>query len=434
MAALFDIPKRPDKQADFLAVQKSRTAKKSVGAIKAGNSVLTKIANIKAMVEKHLGHLKDNFIVLDTVEKLKDYFDKCADIISIDTETTGLDPLIDKIVGLCLYTPEQPAAYVPINHVSYITGARADNQLTEEEVSKEFKQFLLKNPYIVMFNAKFDIRVIRNQLKVSNIWCDWDCLLAARLLNENEPTNRLKKLHQKYVLKDSEDEFTFDEFFKGLSFDKVPIATGYLYAAHDAQITYELYQFQKQYIRFDSPRKDMRDIANVFHNVEMPCISVVADMEDNGIEFDFNKHKELSEKYHKLLSETEIKVYSEIDKCEKQISDYRKANPNCKLESPINLASTTQISILLYDILRLDSGDKRKPRGTGSDILEKLNHPIADALVKYRELSKLINAFIDSLPKFVNPNDGRIHCSFNQYGAKTGRMSCSDPKQNWALM
>ena len=392
MAALFDIPKRPDKQADFLAVQKSRTAKKSVGAIKAGNSVLTKIANIKAMVEKHLGHLKDNYAILDTVDKLHEYFKQCEknNIVSIDTETTGLDPLIDKIVGLCLYTPEQPAAYVPINHVSYITGARADNQLTEEEVSKEFKQFLLKNPYIVMFNAKFDIRVIRNQLKVPNIWC--------------------------------------------LSFDKVPISTGYLYAAHDAQITYELYQFQKQYIRFDSPRKDMRDIANVFHNVEMPCISVVADMEDNGIEFDFNKHKELSEKYHKLLSETEIKVYSEIDKCEKQISDYRKANPNCKLESPINLASTTQISILLYDILKLDSGDKRKPRGTGSDILAKLNHPIADALVKYRELSKLITAFIDSLPKFVNPNDGRIHCSFNQYGAKTGRMSCSDPKLNWALV
>lgn len=427
--ALFNVSKRPGKSADLKAAKKSKTAKKSAGTIKAGNSILTKISNIKTLVEKTLGHLKDKYIILDTPEKLHQFLLKCADnkIISIDTETTGLDPLVDKIVGLCLYTINEPAAYVPINHISYVTGIRVDNQLTENEVSTELKRLLNTKPFIIMHYSKFDIRVIRNQLKVPNIWCDWDCLLAARLLNENEPTNKLKKLHQKYVLNNTEDEFTFDEFFKGVSFDKIPINTAYLYAAHDAEITYELYEFQKQYLNPDSDRKDMRDIYWVFKNIEMPCVEPVCEMEDNGIEFDFNKHSELSEKYHKLLDEQEKKCYKEIDKYSDKIAEYKKSNPNCKLENPVNLSSPLQIAILLYDVLGLDNGDTKNPRGTGSDILAKLNNPIAESLIKYREFSKLVDAFIDSLPKFVNKSDGRIHCSFNQYGAKTGRMSCSAP-------
>lgn len=426
---LFNVPQRPGKSADLKAAKKSKTAKKSAGAVKAGNSILTKIANIQAMVEKNLGHLRDKYIIVDSPIKLQEYLGRCIEngTISIDTETTGLDPLIDKIVGLCLYTPNSPAAYVPINHVSYVTGARVSGQLTENQVSVELKKYLTDKPKIIMHNAKFDIRVIRNQLKVPDIWCDWDCLLAARLLNENEPTNRLKKLHQKYVLNDSDDEFTFDEFFKGVSFDKVPISTGYLYAAHDAEITYELYEFQKQYLNPDSERKDMRDVYWVFKNIEMPCVPVVCDMEDNGIEFDFDRHSELSEKYHKFLEEQEKKCYTEIEKYSDKISEYKKINTKCKLETPVNLGSPLQVAILLYDVLGLDNGDTKNPRGTGSDILAKFNNPIAESLIKYREFSKLVDAFIDSLPKFVNPNDGRIHCSFNQYGAKTGRMSCSEP-------
>ena len=426
---LFNVPQRPGKSADLKAAKKSKTTKKSAGSVKAGNSILTKIANIQALVEKNLGHLRNRYIIIDSPIKLQEYLGKCIKngIISIDTETTGLDPLVDKIVGLCLYTPNSPAAYVPINHTSYVTGARVSGQLTENQVSVELKKYLTDKPKIIMHNAKFDIRVIRNQLKVPEIYCDWDCLLAARLLNENEPTNKLKKLHQKYVLNDSEDEFTFDEFFKGVSFDKVPISTGYLYAAHDAEITYELYEFQKQYLNPDSERKDMRDVYWVFKNIEMPCVPAVCDMEDNGIEFDFDRHSELSEKYHKLLEEQEKKCYAEIEKYSDKISEYKKINPRCKLENPINLGSPTQVAILLYDILGLDSGDSRNPRGTGSDILAKLDNSIAKSLIKYREFSKLVDAFIDSLPKFVNGNDGRIHCSFNQYGAKTGRMSCSDP-------
>lgn len=435
MAALFDIPKRPGKSEDLLAAKKSKTSRKTVGTVKSGNSVLSKITNIKAIVEKHLGHLKSEYLILDSIDKLHNYFEDCLKngSISIDTETTGLDPMVNKIVGLCLYTPNCKAAYVPINHISYVTELRVSGQLSEEEVAKELKFLLDGHPFIVMFNAKFDIRVIRNQLKVSNIYCDWDCLLAAKLLNENEPSNRLKKLHQKYVLNDLEDEFTFDEFFKGVSFDKVPITTGYLYAAHDAIITYELYEFQKQYVDLESPREDMRGIANVFFNIEMPCVSVVADMEDNGVEFDMKYQQELSTKYNQLLLDKEQEFYDCCGMYAEEIEDYKLKNPKHKLSNPINIGSPAQIATLLYDILKIEPVDSKSPRGTGEPILEKIDNPICKSILAYREISKLVSTYIDKLPDCVNPNDGRIHCSFNQYGAKTGRFSSSDPKPtaNW---
>ena len=91
------------------------------------------------------------------------------------------------------------------------------------------------------------------------------------------------------------------------------------------------------------------------------------------------------------------------------------------------MGSPTQIAILLYDILQIEPPDPKSPRGTGEAILQKIDNPIAKAILDYRELSKLIGTYIDKLPDCVNPRDGRIHCSFNQYGAKTGRFSSSDP-------
>ena len=108
-------------------------------------------------------------------------------------------------------------------------------------------------------------------------------------------------------------------------------------------------------------------------------------------------------------------------------SAYKTKNLNHKLSDPINLDSPQQIAIVLYDIMKIESVDKDKPRGTGEDILLKINTDFTKALLEYRGIGKLINTYIEKLPKCVNPDDGRIHCKFNQYGADTGRMSSSDP-------
>lgn len=428
--ALFEVPQRANKSLDKTIAKKSVSKSSRSTTIIRGNSILDKISIIQANVNKNLGKYADESMVIDTIDSLHTYLSKCVNnyTISIDTETTGLDPLTDKIVGLCIYTPNEKTAYIPINHVSYVTGLRVDGQLTEAQVKSElewaFSQVYLN---VIMFNAAFDMRVIKNQLHFDNIHCDWDAYLASRILNENEQSNSLKPLYAKYVLQGKEDAFKFDDLFKGISFAQVPIKTAYLYAAHDAKITYELAEFQKKYLVLDSDREDMKRLAEVFLRIEMPCVKVVAEMEDSGITFNTRYANELSEKYHKLLDKSLQKFYNILSKYNDKIEDYKSKNINSKLDNPINISSPLQIAILLYDILKIKPADKKNPRGTGVDILQKINNPICNALLEYRTIEKLLSTYIDKLPNCVNANDGRIHCKYNQYGADTGRFSSSDP-------
>jgi len=431
--ALFNVPKRAGREQDKAVASKSKAKRQATTTVK-GGGLLGQINQIKAVVEKNLGKFKDDYVIITTEKQLHDYISHCIEnrVISIDTETTGLDPILNDIVGLCLYTPNQQAAYVPINHVSYVTGVKVDNQLDKEIILYNLERCSKAKIDSIMFNAKFDIRVLRNQIGWKDAYCTWDCYLAGRLLNENEEAKGLKALHQKYVLDGKEDEFKFDALFKGITADKIPINTFYLYAAHDAIITYELYQYQKQYLYYDATvtpeaRNGMNGVSWVFFNIEMPCIKVVCDMEDNGIKFDMNYQQVLSEKYNKLLEEKTTEFYKCCAVYDADIEAYKKQNINHKLDTPINIGSPTQIAILLYDILQIEPPDPKSPRGTGEAILQKIDNPIAKAILDYREMSKLVSTYIDKLPNCVNPKDGRIHCSFNQYGADTGRFSSSDP-------
>jgi len=437
--ALFSVKRKTSASQDKSIAVRAKTSQKATTLIRGGSSLLGQINQIKAMVEKNLGQFKDDYLIIRTEEDLDTYFQKCKEngIVSVDTETTGLDPIIDDIVGLCLYTPNQPAAYVPINHTSYVTGAKVDNQLDKNYIRESLECLLKWNIDIIMFNAKFDMRVIRNQLGVKDIYCTWDCYLAAKLMNENEESHGLKALHKKYVLNGQGDAFSFDALFKGISADKIPISSFYLYAAHDAIITYELYQYQKRFLYYDATqpneaRNGMNGVSWVFFNIEMPCIKVVCDMEDNGIRFDFEYNQFLKDKYHALL-EDRVKQFNAIcDTYSDDIEAYRRRmGVNCKLDNPINIKSSTQLAILLYDIMGcevpVDKKTKQEVRTTNEATLKSLDNPVAKAVLDYREFSTIVDTFIDKLPDCVNPKDGRIHCSFNQYGARTGRFSSENP-------
>lgn len=425
--SLFEVPARAGKTQDNKVAKRSKSVVKSTTTIRGG--ILGKINEIKARVETNLGQFRDEYILIKEKEVLHDYITDCIGngYISIDTETNGLDPLQDNLVGICPYTRGQRGAYIPLNHISYVTGVKAEGQLPMDFVISEFKRLLEKKPEIDMFNAKFDIRFLRAN-GLPEIYCTWDGYLASQLLNENEPTHGLKQLHRKYVLNGKGDAFSFDELFKGITFDKIPASVGYLYAAHDPVITTELCDYQRKYLREDNERKDMRDIYWVFKNIEMPCISVVADMEDAGIEFDMNYQQKLSSKYNALLEEKKEKFYRICDDFGTDLDKYReKQGVANKLEYPININSSAQIAIMLYDVLKIEPVDPKSPRGTGEEILAKIDHPVAKAILEHREVKKLLSTYVDKLPDCVNPKDGRIHCSFNQYGAKTGRFSSSDP-------
>ena len=127
-----------------------------------------------------------------------------------------------------------------------MTNKKIDGQLSVDFVREQFERIVGID--VIMFNAAFDIRVLRNKIGWKNAYCTWDCYLAQRLLNENEESNQLKKIHQKYVLEGKEDAFTFEELFKGIPFTLIPLHIAVLYAAHDPEITYELYLYQKKYL------------------------------------------------------------------------------------------------------------------------------------------------------------------------------------------
>ena len=426
---LFKIPKRAGRKQDSNIAKKSNSRAKSAQvSIKGGNNLLTRINEIKALVQTNLGQYAEKYMIINEEEVLHDFITECIGngYISIDTETDGLDPLQNKLAGICTNTYGQKANYIPLGHISYVTGLKAKGQLDIDFVQAEFKRLLDKKPDIDMFYSSFDIRVLRAN-GIPDIYCTWDGYLAARLLNDNEPVNKLKPLHNKYCLDGKGDAFTFDDLFKGIPFTMIPYNVGYLYAAHDPDITTELCDYQRKYLRLDSKREDIRNMAWVFHNIEMPCVPVVADMEDAGVDFDLDYQQELSIKYNKLLEEKKKNFYIVLEQYSPDIKKYMRQHPDCKLDNPINLASPTQIATLLYDIIKVKSVDKKKPRGTGEEILEKINNPICKALLEYREIAKLISTYIDKMPDCINPNDGRIHCKFNQYGADTGRFSSSDP-------
>ena len=426
---------RGNKASDSEIAKKSKTKAKQPVSVKS-DGLLATLTVIKTRIDEILGKHVDEYEIITDKNRLKEYIEISNHIgyIAIDTETTGLDPISDKIVGLCLYTNGEKAVYVPINHTSYVTGARVDNQMKENDVADCLRLLTAK---VIMFNAKFDIRVIRNQLGVY-LTCYWDCYLASRLMNENEPEKGLKALHQKYVLEDAEDEFNFESLFSGISADKVPISSFYLYAAHDAIITYEYWAYQMNYMYYNpsqplTDRNGMNGVAWVFFNIEMPCVNVVCDMEDIGIELDLDYAHQLSDTYNERLQAKSEAFYEILSKYTSQIETFVSKHKNVKLDNPINIASTSQLATLFYDILNVESVDRKHPRGTGEDILKKIAEQrseyadLCNAILEYREVAKLINTYIDKLPKCINSKDGRLHCSFNQYGADTGRFSSSDP-------
>lgn len=433
--SLFDDIDRPTKQSDKEIAKKSNSKSKKVTPVVKGGGILSKIKLIRDNVENALGKYKDRYICIQDMETLRKYVDTClADgRIALDTETTGLNVFKDKIVGICLKSKSNKGAYIPINHVSYDiatdTFTRIDTQLTEEQILPELKR-LATVKEVDMFNSFFDKRVIKHNFGIY-FPCTWECSIAAKILNENmnEKDYNLKFLHSKYVLNGEEDEFRFGDLFNDIGFDKCPIDCATIYGAHDGDDTLELGDFQRKYIYYEpecefSDRNGMNGASWCFLNIEMPCVDATIEMEENGICLDLDYAKELSEKYHNKADDILARFNTELAPYEEQLDTIRQTG--VKLDNPINIGSPKQLAVLLYDVLKVGVIDKKFPRGTGENILAKIDNPIVKTILEYRSVQKLIGTYIDKLPNCVE-DDGKIHCRFHQYGARTGRFSSSDP-------
>lgn len=414
-------------------IEKQKKLQKATPATKKGGSIMIRIQNICEQVQNKLGHYKDQLELIQTKERLHEYIDKAIEkgIISIDTETTGLDPITDQIVGACIYTRDEKPAYIPINHISYLTKKRLDGQLIEKEVAEEFQRIVDNNVKAIYFNAKFDIRVMRWQLGVDipPAHCGF---IAGKCLKEDEPEGNLKFLWKKYCCPPdfNEPALTFDKMFEGLCFNLIPLSTAYLYAAKDAKMTLELYDFQMQYLDENNPKcqeAGLQRIAKLYREIELPIISIVADIEDQGVVIDTEYAKKLSTEYNQKLKDAEQDFLKELSKYQDQITAYVNTHPDTKLENPVNINSPVQLAELFYDVLKVPVVSKKDDRGTGKDILKAMGHPLCKPILEYKNIAKLVSTYIDALPQLVNKRTHRLHCNFNQYGAATGRFSSSNP-------
>ena len=357
-------------------------------------------------------------------------------ILAVDTETNGLDRIDGICAGICLYTPGEKGIYIPLNHISYMTNNRLKDNVQTEYMKHFFEICNEHNIKYVLHNAKFDMHILYWMVGVK-IKPYWDTEIASRLLNENEP-HGLKKLWMKYCTDEEEDTkvASFNSLFNGIEFTKIPPDVGYMYASFDPIMTYELYKFQEQYLDKDSYlcySKGLEKVSEVFTEIEMPLIEVVFEMECQGVTIDTELAQQLNERYTMYMNNALDKFNTEVSKLTTEIKrlqlkdpdKYSKITNNGNID--ISIGSPQQLAILFYDVLGFVSPDNRSPRGTGEDIIKTFKHPVVEAILEYRGMSKLLSTYIEAIPQHISKRTGKLHANFNQYGAKTGRFSSSDP-------
>lgn len=386
-----------------------------------------KINEISAKVVEHFKDSKAELIT--TPEALHDYISKMlkAGIGAIDTETTGLDKIKDTIVGVSLYYPGGVEVYIPIKHIVPIFDEPYKDQLTYEQVAIELQRLADSNIKLIFANADFDLAMIFKDLKVDLLPVFWyDVIIAWRCIKEDEKDNSLKGLYTKYPLKGQMDRMKFSDFFTADLFPYCNPQVAKLYAAADAKYTYELCMWQLPYLKKDNPKcqkHHFEAIADLVWGVEFPLTKICQLMHRRGIYLEKSVAAMLRTKYHSLLDAEYKKMYSLLDAVLNDPKYFSTSKRPFKTAKDFNPNSTPHVKWLCYDWLRLGNG---KTNSTDKSVLSTYNHPLIAQILKCRSLVTLISTFVDKLPDGTT-DDSRIHCTFKQLGARTGRLSSSDP-------
>lgn len=395
---------------------------------KVDKNITSELSRISQQVVEYF---KDSeAILITTRDELHSYIDKVieAGIFAYDTETTGLDRFRDHIVGSSLYYPGGVECYIPNKHLVPIFDQPYKNQLDYEDVKAEFDRLVSAKCKLVLFNADFDLAVTHIWYKVDFMPIFYfDCYVAWKCLKENELHNGLKELYNKYVLGGKGDPKKFTDFFKVSLFPYCKPQIAKLYAANDAKITFIFYEWLLPYVTKDNPKckeHHLERIADLIWNIEFPMVKICQTLFRTGIYLDTDVSTALINRYHEEIADEEAKlavmVQEIIDKNIYKVPT--KAKKPFTTGKDFNCTSPLHVKYLLYTLMGLpdDVGGKKKG-STDKDVLNDINLPVTNQILKVRSLSTLINTFVDKLPNSVTP-DGRIHAQFNSVIAATGRM------------
>ena len=328
--------------------------------------------------------------------KLRDYF-LTNEILSLDTETTSTSAIDAELVGLSFAVNEFEAFYVPI----------PPEREKALQIVNIFKS-VYEDPKILKVgqNLKYDLEVLRNY-NVQFQGPMWDTMIAHSLI-QPELRHNMDFMAEVYL---NYKTIHIDELIgpKGKNQrsmrDLTPTLV-YEYAAEDADVTLRL----KNKLEAELKKFECEDL---FYNIEMPLMPVLAEMEMNGVCLDTDSLKETSNILTARLKEIEHRIYELAGKS-------------------FNIASPKQVGTILFDELRIIEKPKKTKTGqyvTSEDVLQQLKnkHEIVADILEYRGITKLLGTYIDTLPHLINPRTGHIHTSFNQTVTATGRLSSSDP-------
>ena len=413
--ALFSLIERDAIENKTVSIITRKPISETVKSVKMSNkkNFQLMIDDIQKLIDNKLGEYKKGCAVCYEKTALLNYIEKANEngYIAIDTETTGLEPLRDEIIGASFYTKGEKAIYVPIGHINHLTYVKRKNQMSVEDLRDCLEKITAK---VIMHNGKFDIRFIKNFIKC-NIECYFDTMIAERLImNGRDESAGLKKAYSRRKQLKNE-VLSFDSYFEGLKFNIIPIDLAYVYAAMDAKFTYELFEMQQNIL--ENPIFEALNA--LFKYIEMPILHVVIDMEERGILFDKEYNSKLKTEFENNLKIKENELNDILKEYEIDIKNYRLVNN--KLSNPINFNSPTQIAIVLYDILNIKSNDRK----TGENVIKEYKHPFCQKLLEYREINKILTTYLIGLEERVIEN--KIHTNFNQMGTVTGRFSSNEP-------
>lgn len=353
---------------------------------------------------------KMTFEKITTVKELEKFLATVQDVIALDTETTGLNQMTDKMVGMSLAVDATHGVYIPLRHRTAggdLFGATelAPNQISVADLYKKIWPILTnKNITKVGHNIKFDLHIMANEgwdiTKISPID---DTMLISYALHGTLHSHGMDELAVKYL---NHQNITFASLFPpktrdaDMHFDALPIDTAYPYAAEDAAVTMALYEHMR-------PELDANEkLAKLYENCDRPLIMVLTVMERDGVLVDRTKLNKLSGVFHEQLTKISNEIF--------ELAGHE-----------FNVASPKQLATVLFDEMHLP---ENKRRSTDADSLNDLidNHPIIEKILNWRSIAKLAGTYADALPHQI-AHDGRIHTTYLQTSTNTGRLSSRDP-------
>jgi DNA polymerase I len=326
-----------------------------------------------------------------------------AELFAFDTETTSLEYMNARIVGVSFAIEPGKAAYVPLAH-DY---ENAPTQLNRETVLRKLKP-ILENPAIkkIGHNIKYDMEVLANHdIHLQGV--AYDTMMHSYILDSSSNSHDMDSLALKYLgWRTIRYEDVAGKGAKQISFNHVPIEKAATYAAEDADVTLQLHH--KLWPKLAA----QAGLKHIYEKIETPLISVLARMERHGVYVDGEKLQKQSVELENRLIEIEAAAFDMAG-------------------MPFNINSPKQLQEILFSKLQLPVLQKT-PTGqpsTADPVLQELalDYPLPKLIIEYRSLSKLITTYTKKLPEQINPVTGRIHTSYNQTGAATGRLSSSDP-------